>query len=92
MSDPWLDTDMRRNGLVYRWTAAPVADGTGSNLPNGRTGIGIRVETGGFVNFIDGSGATVRMYIPAYGELSTSVRRVLNTSTTASNIFIALVD
>lgn len=89
--NPWIDPDMRRIGLAYRWVPVTPTDGSGSNLPGGATGIAIRVETAGYVSFIDDSGDTVRMFIPQYADLSTSVRRVLSTNTTASNIFVALV-
>lgn len=89
--NPWIDPNMRRIGLAYRWVPVTPADGTTSNLPGGATGIALRVETSGYVSFIDDSGSTVRMYLPAYTELSTSVRRVLLTNTNAAGIFVALV-
>lgn len=86
------------SGLPVRWVT--VAEGDWSDAadnveaPSGdmRCGIGFRVgATGGTVTILDADGVEQAFEVPAYGEIATSVTRIMVTGTdTGLTVQVAL--
>ena len=78
--------DFRLN--IADWIA--VAPSDNNDIPHGDIGIAIRAGGAGVVVFHNAWGEVIRVSMSAGEILPTSVRRILSTDTTATDLLVAL--
>ena len=73
-------------GLVRNWLLLTPNDSE-DNVGNGDVAIGLFVNTGGTVTFLDVDGNEIAITVPDAFYINCSVVRVKNTGTTANGVF-----
>jgi len=86
MSNPFKHLQNNPTGLIRNWVEVTPNDST-DNVGAGNVAIGLYIETGGDVEWIDIDGNTNVATVPDTFYLNGSVSRVKNSNTTASGIF-----
>jgi hypothetical protein len=91
MANPFVYTNSpNQSGLVYDMFEVTPADGT-DNVGAGNIAIGLYIEAGGSVTFLNKDGNERTVIVPDYHTLTCSVKRVKSTGTTATGIHALVV-
>jgi len=91
MANPFVYTNSpNQSGLVYDMVPVTVSDDT-DNVGAGNIAIGLYVETGGDVVFLNKDGNERTVTVPDYFYLTCSIKRVKSTGTTATGIHALVV-
>lgn len=90
MSNPFVYAGPNQTGLVYDMIPVTPNDST-DNVGEDNIAIGLYIETGGAVVFINKDGNTRTVNVPDYWTVTCSVARVKATGTTASGIHALVV-
>lgn len=91
MANPFVYTNSpNQSGLVYDMIEVTPSDGT-DNVGAGNIAIGLYVETGGDVVFLNKDDNERTVTVPDYFYLTCSVKRVKSTGTTATGIHALVV-
>jgi len=91
MANPFVYTNSpNQSGLVYDMIEVTPADGT-DNVGAGNIAIGLYIEAGGSVTFLNKDGNERTVIVPDYHTLTCSVKRVKSTGTTATGIHALVV-
>ncbi len=90
MSNPFKGAPPQLHGLVYDMVPVSPSDST-DNVGEGNIAIGLYITAAGNVSFQNKDGNTRTVTVPANYNLVCSVKRVLNTGTTATGIHALVV-
>jgi len=91
MANPFVYTNSpNQSGLVYDMVPVTVSDVT-DNVGAGNIAIGLYVEAGGDVVFLNKDGNERTVTVPDYFYLTCSIKRVKSTGTTATGIHALVV-
>jgi hypothetical protein len=91
MANPFVYTNSpNQSGLVYDMIEVTPADGT-DNVGAGNVAIGLYIEAGGSVTFLNKDDNERTVIVPDYHTLTCSVKRVKSTGTTATGIHALVV-
>ena len=91
MANPFVYTNSpNQSGLVYDMIEVTPADGT-DNVGAGNIAIGLYIEAGGSVTFLNKDDNERTVIVPDYHTLTCSVKRVKSTGTTATGIHALVV-
>ena len=91
MANPFVYTNSpNQSGLVYDMIEVTPSDGT-DNVGAGNIAIGLYIEAGGSVTFLNKDDNERTVIVPDYHTLTCSVKRVKSTGTTATGIHALVV-
>lgn len=91
MANPFVYTNSpNQSGLVYDMVPVTPNDST-DNVGAGNVAIGLYIETGGDVVFLNKDGNERTVTVPDFHTLTCSVSRVKSTGTTATSIHALVV-
>lgn len=91
MANPFVYTNSpNQSGLVYDMVPVTASDDT-DNVGSGNIAIGLYVEAGGDVVFLNKDGNERTVTVPDYFYLTCSIKRVKSTGTTATGIHALVV-
>jgi len=91
MANPFVYINSpNQSGLVYDMIEVTPSDGT-DNVGAGNIAIGLYIEAGGSVTFLNKDDNERTVIVPDYHTLTCSVKRVKSTGTTATGIHALVV-
>lgn len=90
MANPFKGSPVELHGLVYDMIPVTKSDST-DNVGEGNIAIGLYITAAGNVSFQNKDGNTRTVTVPANYTLVCSVKRVLDTGTTATGIHALVV-
>lgn len=91
MSNPFIyENAPNQSGLVIDMVEVTTNDST-DNVGSGNIAIGLYIETGGDVVFLNKDGNERTVIVPDFHTLTCSVKRVKSTGTTATGIHALVV-
>lgn len=91
MSNPFIyENAPNQSGLVIDMVEVTTNDST-DNVGSGNIAIGLYIETGGDVVFLNKDGNERTVTVPDFHTLTCSVKRVKSTGTTATGIHALVV-
>ena len=91
MANPFVYTNSpNQSGLVYDMIEVTPSDST-DNVGTGNVAIGLYIEAGGSVTFLNKDDNERTVIVPDYHTLTCSVKRVKSTGTTATGIHALVV-
>ena len=91
MANPFIyENAPNQSGLVIDMIEVTTSDST-NNVGSGNIAIGLYIETGGDVVFLNKDGNERTVTVPDFHTLTCSVKRVKSTGTTATGIHALVV-
>lgn len=85
MANPFHNRGPNEHGLVHDMIEVALSDSS-DNVGTGNVAVGLYIETGGTVVFLNKDGNERTVVVPDFFYLTCSVKRVKSSGTTASGI------